>query len=234
MHTARPHTWTIPPRNPPRAILPGSPGSLRNSCASRLQGRNGPDPQNRDFRLSRAQFLDIMKEFKAQSIDTPGVIDRVLQLFHGHRELILGFNTFLVRFFPRFTVWGGLENCPSAPLLCPLWTRQSQSPCSAMLGEGWRTLLAALATQSALRGAPCLPASAGSRLSPPDPPLSGGVGSRLFARNAAHAHTHTHPVPRSGSSYRPTLLLTHGLPALALPFLRFQSPAAWLQDRILR
>ena len=37
-----------------------------------------------------------MKEFKAQSIDTPGVIDRVLQLFHGHRELILGFNNFLV------------------------------------------------------------------------------------------------------------------------------------------
>ena len=36
-----------------------------------------------------------MKEFKAQSIDTPGVIDRVLQLFHGHRELILGFNIFL-------------------------------------------------------------------------------------------------------------------------------------------
>ena len=47
------------------------------------------------------QFLDIMKEFKAQSIDTPGVIDRVLQLFHGHRELILGFNTFLVRGAPH-------------------------------------------------------------------------------------------------------------------------------------
>ena len=43
------------------------------------------------------KFLDIMKEFKNQSIDTPGVIDRVLQLFDGHRELILGFNTFLVR-----------------------------------------------------------------------------------------------------------------------------------------
>jgi len=43
------------------------------------------------------KFLDIMKEFKAQSIDTPGVIDRVLNLFFGHRELILGFNTFLVR-----------------------------------------------------------------------------------------------------------------------------------------
>ena len=41
------------------------------------------------------QFLDIMKEFKAQAIDTPGVISRVLQLFHGNRQLILGFNTFL-------------------------------------------------------------------------------------------------------------------------------------------
>ena len=41
------------------------------------------------------QFLDLMKEFKAQRIDTPGVINCVFQLFHGQRELILGFNTFL-------------------------------------------------------------------------------------------------------------------------------------------
>ncbi|CAG7726194.1 unnamed protein product [Allacma fusca] len=40
-------------------------------------------------------FLDIMKEFKSQSIDTPGVIQRVSQLFRGHPELIVGFNTFL-------------------------------------------------------------------------------------------------------------------------------------------
>lgn len=40
-------------------------------------------------------FLDIMKEFKAQSIDTAEVIRRVSQLFSGHRALILGFNTFL-------------------------------------------------------------------------------------------------------------------------------------------
>jgi paired amphipathic helix protein Sin3a len=38
-----------------------------------------------------------MKEFKAQAIDTPGVIERVLQLFHGNRELFLGFNAFLPR-----------------------------------------------------------------------------------------------------------------------------------------
>jgi paired amphipathic helix protein Sin3a len=40
-------------------------------------------------------FLDIMKEFKSQSIDTPGVIGRVSNLFKGHPDLIMGFNTFL-------------------------------------------------------------------------------------------------------------------------------------------
>ena len=29
------------------------------------------------------EFLDIMKNFKAQTIDTPGVIRRVSQLFRG-------------------------------------------------------------------------------------------------------------------------------------------------------
>ncbi|KAI9487677.1 MAG: hypothetical protein EXX96DRAFT_473102, partial [Benjaminiella poitrasii] len=41
------------------------------------------------------QFLDIMKEFKSQVIDTPGVIERVSTLFKGHPSLISGFNTFL-------------------------------------------------------------------------------------------------------------------------------------------
>ncbi|PRP88642.1 paired amphipathic helix containing protein [Planoprotostelium fungivorum] len=41
------------------------------------------------------QFLDIMKDFKAQCIDTPGVIARVSELFKGHKNLIFGFNTFL-------------------------------------------------------------------------------------------------------------------------------------------
>jgi histone deacetylase complex regulatory component SIN3 len=40
-------------------------------------------------------FLDIMKEFKAQCINTTEVIKRVSHLFSGHRSLILGFNTFL-------------------------------------------------------------------------------------------------------------------------------------------
>jgi paired amphipathic helix protein Sin3a len=41
------------------------------------------------------EFLDIMKNFKAQSIGTPGVIERVKNLFKGYNKLILGFNTFL-------------------------------------------------------------------------------------------------------------------------------------------
>lgn len=40
-------------------------------------------------------FLEIMKQFKANQIDTAGVIDKVKELFKGHPELILGFNTFL-------------------------------------------------------------------------------------------------------------------------------------------
>ena len=40
-------------------------------------------------------FLDIMKDFKNKSIKTSGVIKRVSELFRGHRELILQFNTFL-------------------------------------------------------------------------------------------------------------------------------------------
>ncbi|XWS34893.1 hypothetical protein CRYUN_Cryun21dG0076100 [Craigia yunnanensis] len=40
-------------------------------------------------------FLQVMKDFKAQRIDTAGVIARVKELFKGYRDLILGFNTFL-------------------------------------------------------------------------------------------------------------------------------------------
>ncbi|CAM8944784.1 unnamed protein product [Rhodiola kirilowii] len=41
------------------------------------------------------QFLEVMKDFKAQRTDTAGVIQRVKELFKGHDKLILGFNTFL-------------------------------------------------------------------------------------------------------------------------------------------
>jgi histone deacetylase complex regulatory component SIN3 len=37
----------------------------------------------------------LCQNFKAQAIDTLGVIERVKALFRGHSKLILGFNTFL-------------------------------------------------------------------------------------------------------------------------------------------
>ncbi|XP_077237908.1 paired amphipathic helix protein Sin3-like 3 [Tasmannia lanceolata] len=41
------------------------------------------------------EFLEVMKDFKAQRIDTTGFTSRVKELFKGHPDLILGFNTFL-------------------------------------------------------------------------------------------------------------------------------------------
>ncbi|KAF9531885.1 hypothetical protein CPB83DRAFT_760648 [Crepidotus variabilis] len=55
--------------------------------AVKNQFQDNPDVYN--------QFLDIMKDFKSQEIDTPGVIQRVSRLFHGNPALIEGFNTFL-------------------------------------------------------------------------------------------------------------------------------------------
>ncbi len=81
---------------------PNSTGSLQNGTSYRplnvkdalsyldqvkVQFHEQPDVYNK--------FLDIMKDFKSQSIDTPGVIDRVSTLFRGHPNLIQGFNTFL-------------------------------------------------------------------------------------------------------------------------------------------
>eukprot|EP00536_Pseudo-nitzschia_multiseries_P005159 jgi/Psemu1/254267/estExt_Genewise1Plus.C_940008 len=41
------------------------------------------------------KFLGIMKNFKSQEVDTPGVIEEVSKLFRGNNHLILGFNKFL-------------------------------------------------------------------------------------------------------------------------------------------
>ena len=56
------------------------------------------DDVKREFRTQPGvynEFLTIMKNFKTQAVDTPGVIQRVSKLFRGYNKLILGFNTFL-------------------------------------------------------------------------------------------------------------------------------------------
>ncbi|KAL2015593.1 hypothetical protein VTK56DRAFT_5189 [Thermocarpiscus australiensis] len=69
----------------------------------KVQFHEQPDVYNR--------FLDIMKDFKSQTIDTPGVINRVSELFAGHPNLIQGFNTFLP---PGYRIECGLENNPNS------------------------------------------------------------------------------------------------------------------------
>ena len=72
------------------------------------------------------QFLDIMKDFKSQAIDTPGVIDRVSSLFAGHPELIQGFNTFLP---PGYRIECGTNDDPNAiRVTTPMGTTVSQMP----------------------------------------------------------------------------------------------------------
>eukprot|EP00232_Nephroselmis_pyriformis_P019508 CAMPEP_0182880668 /NCGR_PEP_ID=MMETSP0034_2-20130328/16687_1 /TAXON_ID=156128 /ORGANISM="Nephroselmis pyriformis, Strain CCMP717" /LENGTH=677 /DNA_ID=CAMNT_0025013665 /DNA_START=122 /DNA_END=2152 /DNA_ORIENTATION=+ len=66
----------------------------------------------KDQKLIYDTFLDIMKKFKAQDINTEGVIHRVKVLFKGHRELILGFNTFLP---PGFEIDCPEEEEPKPP-----------------------------------------------------------------------------------------------------------------------
>ena len=52
-----------------------------------------------------------MKDFKSQAIDTPGVIERVSNLFNGHPALIQGFNTFLP---PGYRIECGTDDNPDA------------------------------------------------------------------------------------------------------------------------
>ncbi|KAL0461660.1 UNVERIFIED_CONTAM: Paired amphipathic helix protein Sin3-like 2 [Sesamum latifolium] len=63
-----------------------------------------------DQREKYDRFLDV-KDFKAQRIDTTGVIGRVKELFKGHPNLILGFNTFLPKGY-EITLTGDEEEAP--------------------------------------------------------------------------------------------------------------------------
>ncbi|KAG4306290.1 hypothetical protein PORY_000278 [Pneumocystis oryctolagi] len=92
----------------------------------KIQFSEQPDVYNR--------FLDIMKDFKSQSIDTLGVIERVSTLFRGHPNLVQGFNTFLP---PGYRVECSLD--PSDPtairVITPLGTMMTHSGLSSSLSN---------------------------------------------------------------------------------------------------
>ena len=84
----------------------------------KVQFVDSPDVYNR--------FLDIMKDFKSGAIDTPGVIDRVSNLFTGNPNLIQGFNTFLP---PGYRIECGMGDDPnSIRVTTPMGTTVSSLP----------------------------------------------------------------------------------------------------------
>jgi paired amphipathic helix protein Sin3a len=84
----------------------------------KVQFADHPDVYNR--------FLDIMKDFKSGAIDTPGVIERVSQLFAGNPSLIQGFNTFLP---PGYKIECGTGDDPNAiRVTTPMGTTVSTMP----------------------------------------------------------------------------------------------------------
>ncbi|KAH8548948.1 hypothetical protein BGW37DRAFT_429996 [Umbelopsis sp. PMI_123] len=110
--TSIPRPPTSPSASSHSAVLPSSSSSAAppSSASSQQQQAAGYRPLNVRDALSYLdqvkvkfsdqpdvynRFLDIMKDFKSQAIDTPGVIERVSTLFRGHPGLISGFNTFL-------------------------------------------------------------------------------------------------------------------------------------------
>ena len=130
-------TQGLPPQQPPSFSNAATPQQLPTGIGALSQGQQPilndalsyldqvkvrfvtqPDVYN--------QFLDIMKDFKSQAIDTPGVIDRVSSLFAGHPELIQGFNTFLP---PGYRIECGTRDDPNAiRVTTPMGTTVSQMP----------------------------------------------------------------------------------------------------------
>ncbi|KAH9044289.1 hypothetical protein EDB85DRAFT_2070530 [Lactarius pseudohatsudake] len=85
--SARPRSRAASDKPEPVQTEGGGSDALSYLDAVKVQFYDKPDVYN--------HFLDIMKDFKSQIIDTPGVIERVSMLFHGNPYLIEGFNTFL-------------------------------------------------------------------------------------------------------------------------------------------
>ncbi|WCJ21741.1 Paired amphipathic helix protein Sin3-like 4 [Euphorbia peplus] len=73
----------------------GNDDKRKSTTADALSYLKAMKDTFRNRREKYDDFLQVMKDFKAQRIDTSAVIATVKVLFEGHPDLILGFNTFL-------------------------------------------------------------------------------------------------------------------------------------------
>lgn len=110
------------------------------------------------------EFLDIMKTFKTQQIDTPGVIRRVSTLFQGNKKLVLGFNTFLPEGYKIELPMDG-DGIPVAVYRAP------GQPGVTHILTG--TPLPAISTSAR---PPTTPEQIDSKLAPPPPHLASSTG----------------------------------------------------------
>ncbi|KAL6301443.1 hypothetical protein BKA93DRAFT_751965 [Sparassis latifolia] len=99
----------------------------------KMQFQERPDVYN--------HFLDIMKDFKGQLIDTPGVIERVSNLFHGHPALIQGFNTFLPAGY-RIECTTDTQNPNFITVTTPAGTTTQATDGTFMFGDSATTVVA--------------------------------------------------------------------------------------------
>uniref|UniRef100_A0A0E0FF51 Histone deacetylase interacting domain-containing protein n=1 Tax=Oryza nivara TaxID=4536 RepID=A0A0E0FF51_ORYNI len=87
-----PQAAAAPPAQPPAG---GATAGQKLTTNDALVYLKAVKDKFQDKREKYEEFLEVMRDFKSERIDTNGVIIRVKTLFNGYPELILGFNTFL-------------------------------------------------------------------------------------------------------------------------------------------
>uniref|UniRef100_A0A0E0BVX5 Histone deacetylase interacting domain-containing protein n=1 Tax=Oryza meridionalis TaxID=40149 RepID=A0A0E0BVX5_9ORYZ len=87
-----PQAAAAPPAQPPTG---GATAGQKLTTNDALVYLKAVKDKFQDKREKYEEFLEVMRDFKSERIDTNGVIIRVKTLFNGYPELILGFNTFL-------------------------------------------------------------------------------------------------------------------------------------------
>ncbi|KAI0688140.1 hypothetical protein BC835DRAFT_1285352 [Cytidiella melzeri] len=152
--------------------------------AVKVQFSDKPDVYN--------HFLDIMKDFKGQVIDTPGVIERVSTLFQGNPFLIQGFNTFLPPGY-RIEVSSDPRNQNTIMVTTPAGTMMTNS-----LGTNLRYNRENGAASGVHTPIPTFPSHPpfGGAAPPPILPVGLGPGSRPASPLGHHSQHFLHQMDR--------------------------------------
>lgn len=155
------------------------------------------------------------------SIDTPGVIDRVSNLFKGHPALIQGFNTFLP---------------PGYRIECYTNDRDGKDMITVTTPSGTISQTAGSFTASALNSAAHeAKSSADRKKSPPNraAPATATPGASTSAHQPGHSHLSQAPHSSQTSQNRaPATNLPQSAPTAATPAARAQPQTAQPAARI--